>query len=90
VLLTAAAVPLQMQYAAVSFVEVERVVFKAKIGIEFSEISRNDWFDAYTVLPDSSEVYVVPDCNTDARFKDKPYVKGASQDPFLRWCRHYR
>eukprot|EP01033_Poteriospumella_lacustris_P004179 gene4179-2978_t len=65
-----------MQYAAVSFVEVERVVFKAKIGIEFSEISRNDWFDAYTVLPDSSEVYVVPDCNTDARFKDKPYVKG--------------
>lgn len=65
-----------MQYAAVSFVEVERVVFKAKIGIDFTEISRNDWFDAYTVLPDSSEVYVVPDCNTDARFKDKSYVKG--------------
>lgn len=65
-----------MAYSVVSFVEVERVVFKAKLGIDFTEIGRNDWFDAYTVLPDVSEVYVVPDCLTDARFKDKAYVKG--------------
>jgi hypothetical protein len=64
-----------MQYSAVSFVEVERVVFKAKLGLDFIDIDRNDWFDAYTVLPDSSEVYVVPDCLTDHRFKDKSYVK---------------
>lgn len=65
-----------MPFSVVSFVEVERAVFKSKLGLDMNDMPRNDWFDAYTILPDSSEVYVIADCTIDARFKDKAFVKG--------------
>ncbi len=56
-----------MPFAAVSFVDVDSILFKSKVGFDLPEVHRNDWFDAYTILPDSSEVYVVPDTTVDGR-----------------------
>jgi CheY-like chemotaxis protein len=71
-----------MPYAAVSFVEVDSISFQSKIGFEVESLSRNDWFDAYTILPESSEVYVIGDCSVDARFKEKPFVKNGPRIKF--------
>ncbi len=65
-----------MPFAAVSFVDVDSILFKSKVGFDLPEVHRNDWFDAYTILPDSSEVYVVPDSTVDGRYKDKSFVRG--------------
>eukprot|EP00981_Chlorochromonas_danica_P001115 scaffold247_cov172-Ochromonas_danica.AAC.30 len=65
-----------MPYAALTFVEVDQIFFKSKVGFDLGNLHRNDWFDAYAILPESSEVFVVPDCSTDRRFKDKKFVRG--------------
>jgi CheY-like chemotaxis protein len=64
-----------MPYAALTFVEVDQVFFKSKVGFDLSNIHRNDWFDAFAILPDSSEVFVVSDCFQDKRFQDKKFVR---------------
>lgn len=71
-----------MPYAALTFVEVDQVYFKSKIGFELGNIHRNDWFDAYAILPDASEVFVVADCALDRRFKDKRFVRAS---PHIRF-----
>jgi hypothetical protein len=71
-----------MPYAVISFVEIDSVYFQSRIGLEFNELNRNDWFDAYTILPESSEVYVIPDCDIDNRFREKSFVKSGPRIKF--------
>jgi CheY-like chemotaxis protein len=71
-----------MPYAAISFVDIDNICFQSTIGFEVESLSRNDWFDAYTILPESSEVYVIADCSTDARFKEKAFVKSGPKIKF--------
>lgn len=65
-----------------TFIDVDSVLFKSRIGFEMPEVHRNDWFDAYTILPESSEVYVVPDCSIDSRYKEKSFVRGGPRIRF--------
>eukprot|EP01031_Cornospumella_fuschlensis_P036679 gene36680-44495_t len=72
-----------MPYATLTFVDVDQVYFKSKVGLDFTSMHRNDWFDAHAIMPETSEVFVVADCHLDRRFKDKKFVKSA---PNIRFC----
>ena len=50
--------------------------FKSKVGLEASETHRNLAFCSYTVLPESPEVFVVPNALKDDRFKNNDLVTG--------------
>jgi CheY-like chemotaxis protein len=52
--------------AVVTFIDEQRVWFKAKIGLEVDEIPREGSFCAYTIL--QSDVLIVPDPLSDQRF----------------------
>lgn len=59
--------------AVVSLVDAERQWFKARVGIEDAELSRDVAFCAHAILrPD--EPLVVPDATRDPRFSDNPLV----------------
>lgn len=60
--------------ALVSFVEAERQWFKARVGIEASETSRDASFCARAV--DADDDLVVLDASQDERFADSPLVTG--------------
>lgn len=61
--------------ASVSLVDRDRQWFKARLGIEDSESSRDSAFCAHAILsPDN--VMVVPDAHDDIRFHDNPLVRG--------------
>lgn len=66
--------------ALVSLVDEQRQWFKARVGLEASETSREDAFCAHTIL--GEDVMVVNDAATDPRFSDNPFVKG---DPDIRF-----
>ena len=59
-----------MPVSVITLVDVDRVWFKSRIGVDWTDISRNESIDAFTVLTDSPEVFIVPDISTDHRFPD--------------------
>ncbi len=66
--------------ALVSFVEEHQQFFKARVGFEACETSREVSFCAHALMSD--EVLVIPDARYDARFADNPLVVGP---PFIRF-----
>jgi CheY-like chemotaxis protein len=59
--------------AVVTFIDEQRVWFKAKIGLELDEIPRDGSFCAYAIL--QPDVLIVPDPLTDERFMSGLLVK---------------
>ena len=62
--------------AAVSLVDQDRQWFKARIGLDATETSRDVAFCAHAVLAPAS-LMIVPDARHDSRFSDNPLVSGA-------------
>jgi GAF domain-containing protein len=69
-----------MPIVLVSLVDSERQWFKARVGIDSCETSREDSFCGHAILQD--DILVVEDALRDARFHDNPFVTGA---PYLRF-----
>ena len=59
--------------AVITFIDEQRVWFKAKIGLELDEIPRDGSFCAYAIL--QSDVLFVPDSLSDERFMSSFLVK---------------
>lgn len=66
--------------ALVTLVDDDRQWFKASLGVDFLETSREYAFCAYTIL--GNEPLVVEDATADARFRDNPMVV---DDPGIRF-----
>ncbi len=64
----------------ISFVDADRQWFKAAVGLENRETSRDVAFCAHTIL--GSDLFIVEDAATDERFHDNPLVTG---DPNIRF-----
>ena len=60
----------------------DRQWFKSNNGLEASQTHRNDSFCAYTILPESCDVFVVPDAPKDDRFKRNKLVTGSPRIRF--------
>ena len=67
-------------FAFVSLIDTGRQWFKAKVGFEVSETSRDLAFCAHTIL--QSDLLVVPDTSSDERFSTHPAVTGP---PYIRF-----
>ncbi len=80
--------------ALVSFVDAHRQWVKSRVGLEITEVPRENGFAAYVIgrpdmrpdmQPDSQRpdsLLVVPDATKDARFAHHPWVTGAPQIRF--------
>ena len=66
--------------ALITLVDSDRQWFKAKVGVEVSETPRDQAFCAHTIL--SSELMLVEDVASDARFANNPLVTSA---PHIRF-----
>ncbi|MFN2311300.1 MAG: ATP-binding protein [Spirochaetia bacterium] len=66
--------------STISFVDQDRQWFKAAVGIEDNETSRDVAFCAHTILDD--KLFTVEDASADPRFADNPLV---TIDPQLRF-----
>lgn len=66
-----------MPVSVITLVDVDRVWLKSRLGVDWTDICRNESFDAYTILPESSEVYVVSDIAGDSRFHGCELQHGA-------------
>jgi diguanylate cyclase (GGDEF)-like protein len=73
---------LDVPIALVTLVDADRQWFKARIGLDVAETSRDIAFCAHVVAQDSDEVLIVNDASTDRRFSDNPLVLG---DPGIRF-----
>lgn len=61
--------------ALISLVDARRLWFKARVGLDVCEVSRDVGFCSFAIhTPD--DVMVVPDMRLDARFADHPLVIG--------------
>lgn len=61
--------------ALISLVDAHRLWFKARVGLDVCEVTRDDGFCSFAIhAPD--DVMVVPDTQLDARFADHPLVIG--------------
>ncbi|NYD89023.1 putative bifunctional diguanylate cyclase/phosphodiesterase [Sphingomonas melonis] len=65
-----------VQIALVSVVERDRQVFKAHVGIEVCETSREASFCAHAITLPAEEMLVIPDALLDIRFVGNPLVTG--------------
>ena len=70
-----AAEEFDMPLASISLVDIDRVWFKAQIGLGSGESSRDDSFCGHAILVD--EATVLPDAAADRRFSDNPHVTEA-------------
>lgn len=70
-----------MPMGSVSLIDADRQWFKARLGIDDSETSRDVAFCAHAIL-EPENVMVVPDATDDPRFRDNPLVAG---DPGIRF-----
>ncbi|HVU32483.1 MAG TPA: response regulator [Opitutaceae bacterium] len=68
--------------ALITFVDRDRQWFKAKVGLETDETSREVSFCAHAICEPEREVFEIPDASADARFADNPLVTGA---PHIRF-----
>lgn len=59
-----------------ALVDAERVWFKSRVGVEITEVPRDDAFCAHTILTDG--IIQVEDASEDTRFRSSPLVEGAS------------
>jgi len=66
--------------ALISFIDYNRQWFKAKVGIDASEISRDISFCGHVV--GEKTILIIPDATKDNRFADNPLVIG---DPSIRF-----
>ena len=71
---------LGMPIAAVSFVDKDRQWFKARVGVDIWETTREVSFCAHAIHDD--KIMVVPDAKADPRFADNALVTG---DPGVRF-----
>ena len=60
--------------AWISFVDADRSWFKAKVGLELGEASREAAFCSHVILQDQREPFVVADAWMDERFENNPLV----------------
>jgi len=61
--------------AVITLVDVDRVIFLNKHGIDATEAKRNDAFCAYTIVNEyQDDLLYVPDATVDERFCDFPVV----------------
>ena len=58
--------------ALINFVDEDRQWFKARVGTDLTETSRELSFCAHAIL--GRDLLVVPDATKDARFADNPWV----------------
>jgi signal transduction histidine kinase len=64
----------EVPVSLVSLVDAERQWFKARIGLDVTETSRDLSFCAYAIL--GRDLLVVPDVRSDPRFADNPATRG--------------
>jgi GAF domain-containing protein len=75
-----AALVCQAPVALITFVDADRQWFKSRVGFDASETPRDVSFCAHAILQPGP--LVVRDTQTDARFKDNPYVLSR---PYIRF-----
>ena len=75
-----AASEFDMPVALVSLIDANRQWFKARVGLEACETTRDISFCGHAI--EGSAVMVVEDAREDPRFADNPLVTG---DPFIRF-----
>jgi len=68
--------------ALISLVDRDRQWFKSRIGIEFTETSRDVGFCSHAIVADGDGPFVVEDALLDDRFFDNPLVRA---DPNIRF-----
>ena len=69
-----------MPIALISLIDEQRQWFKARVGLDVCETSREISFGGHAIL--QSELFEVLDAALDPRFADNPLVTGA---PFIRF-----
>jgi GAF domain len=79
-LVAIAAAVCEAPISLISIVDPDRQWFKARVGLDVSETSRDSAFCAHTILGDST--MIVPDALKDERFEQNPLVLG---DPNIRF-----
>jgi PAS domain S-box-containing protein len=80
-LVRAAAVIADAPIALLSLVDSTRQWFKAKVGLELDEATRQDAFCSYAI-GQPEDVFIVRDASSDPRFQDNPLVLN---DPHIRF-----
>ncbi|PRP78345.1 multi-sensor hybrid histidine kinase [Planoprotostelium fungivorum] len=67
---------LNVPIVLISLVDENRQWFKACIGLDVSETSRDVAFCAYAILSGTTDLLLIPDARCDERFRDNPLVTG--------------
>jgi len=72
----------QTPIALITLVDDTRQWFKARIGLEFDQTSRELSFCAHAIVRPADDLFVIPDACTEARFSANSLVTGA---PHIRF-----